>query len=110
MPYERRYDAEEAILVYGPDRKYYPQSSSDPCQGMSVPAANGHWQTNLFLGVNPPEQFDIVATMAKAESRASQDFKRWLKDGCDSNQFPGFSASQLPSGLIEMDAITVKTK
>jgi hypothetical protein len=96
------------ILVYGPDQKYYPQSSSDPCQAMPAQVSDGRWKVNLFLGVQPPEQFDIVVTITDTDSTASQEFKEWLKTGCESGKFPGLEL--LPEDLTEMDAITVKTK
>lgn len=98
------------ILVYGPDLKYYPQSAADPCQAVSVQVSEGYWRTNLFLGIHPPQQFDIVATVTDIGSEASLTFKQWLKTGCNTNEFPGFSIADLPQGLTEMDVITVKTK
>jgi hypothetical protein len=98
------------ILLYGSDLKYYPQSAAGPCQGLSVQVSEGYWKTNLFLGTKPSEQFDIVATVTDTGSQASQRFKKWLETGCNRGEFPGFLVSELPDGLVEKDAITVKTK
>lgn len=97
------------ILLYGSDQNYYPQSASDACQMLPALASNGHWQVNLLLGVNPLEQLDIVATVTNADSQASQKFKDWLKTGCEKKEFPGISISDLPDGLTEMDALTIRT-
>jgi hypothetical protein len=98
------------VLVYGSDQKYYPQSASDPCQMLPALAANNRWAVNLLLGVNPPEQLDIVVTVTNKVSEASGRFKGWLKDGCNGKGFPGIPISELPDELTEMDAITIKTK
>jgi hypothetical protein len=99
------------VLVFAEsDEKYYPQSSADACQMLPAQASNGKWTANLFLGVFPPEQFDIVVAVTTVNSEASQAFKTWLKTGCDTGEFPGFTVSDLPEGLSEMDAITVRTR
>jgi len=97
-------DREIWILAYASDRKYYPQSS-DACQALPAMAADGQWETTLFFG-GAGERPDIVATVADPDSEASQVFEDWLRTGCATGAFPGFS--ELPDGLVEMDAITVQ--
>ena len=53
-----------------------------------------------------PERFDIVAVLV--DTQASQAFKGYLKTGCDTGRYEGFSI--LPEGQItEMDFIIVFT-
>jgi len=114
IPVEGTYDGnltgrEIWVLVYASDNKYYPQSSN-ACQKLPAEASGGHWTTTLFdLTV---EQIDIVVTATDDDSEASQDFEEWMrKAGCPEpgEEFPG-GISNLPDGLAEMDAITVRTK
>jgi hypothetical protein len=51
-----------------------------------------------------------VTTVTDTGSQASQRFKKWLETGCNRGEFSGFLVSELPDGLVEKDAITVKTK
>ena len=95
------------ILSYPPDMKYYPQSPN-ACMQLPVSRSSERWNVNMYLGrPGIPEQFDLVAVLADAQ--ASQAFKDYLKKGCDTGSYVGFSV--LPPGQItEMDAITVFTK
>lgn len=97
------------VLAYASDHEYYPQSS-DPCKMLPAEASGGHWTTTLFDLT--AEQIDIVVTVTDDDSEASQYFKEWVKQaGCPEpgEKFPG-GISNLPDGLTEMDAITVRTK
>jgi hypothetical protein len=93
------------VLVYASDHKYYPLPSN-ACQMLPADAAAGHWATTLFD--KTAEQLDIVVTVVPHGSYASDYFKDWSKDSCDTGKFPGIS--ELPNGVTEMAAITVKTK
>jgi len=94
------------ILAYASDRKYYPQSSN-ACETLPATAAEGRWEAGLFFG-GAGERLDIVATVTDVDSEASQEFKNWLKTGCDTGEFPGFS--NLPDGLMELDFASVQTE
>ena len=62
---------------------------------------------SVFPMLRVTEQFDIVAVLA--DTQASQAFKSYLKTGCDTRSYTGFSI--LPEGHItEMDAITIFTE
>jgi hypothetical protein len=99
-------DLELWILVYPTDLKYYPQSSDD-CKQLPALRSGGRWNVNIVLGGEDfPEQFDVVAVLA--DTQASQAFKDYLKTGCDTGRYEGFSI--LPEGQItEMDFIIVFT-
>ena len=96
------------VLIYASsDKKYYPQSSN-ACKMLSAEALGGRWSTTLFDLTQ--EQIDVVV-VTDVDGKASQAFKDWLKLICDTGEVPpGFPASYLPDGLVEMDAITVVTK
>jgi hypothetical protein len=95
------------VLVYPTDLKYYPQSP-DACGGIPVNASGGMWNTRVNFG-GPPQQYDIVAIVTDTGGEASQEFKRWLQTGCTTENFPGYSAHELPGGITEVDAVTVST-
>jgi len=95
------------ILVYPPDLKYYPQSLG-ACEGLPVDASGGIWNTTVHFG-GPLQQFDVVAVVTDTDGEASQEFKRWLQRGCETNDFPGYPRNKLPGGITEVDAITVST-
>lgn len=114
IPVEGTYDGnltgrEIWVLIYASDHKYYPQSSH-VCQKLPAEASGGHWTTTLFDLT--AEQIDIVVTVTDDDSEASQDFKEWVRQvGCPEpgEEFPG-GIFNLPGGLVEMDAITVRTR
>lgn len=95
------------VLVYPSDHKYYPQTPQ-ACDQLPAQILEGNrWTTAVTLG-GPPQQYDIVVTVAESSSEASQVFKRWLQTTCNTNTYPGFSPSRLPKGLTELAAITIK--
>jgi hypothetical protein len=96
------------VLLYASsNEQYYPQSS-DACGGLPAEASGGRWRTTLFdLTV---EQLDVVVVVANADSTPSQIIEDWLKAICTREETPGIPVSDLPDGLVEMDAITVVTK
>jgi len=114
IPVEGTYDGnltgrEIWVLIYASDHKYYPQSSN-ACQKLPAEASGGHWTTALFDLT--AEQIDIVVAVTDDDSEASQDFKEWVRQvGCPEpgEEFPG-GIFNLPDGLTEMDAITVRTR
>ncbi len=104
------------VLVYPPNRLYYPQRETSKlddgtCQVAAAQARNGRWRVAVSLGrEGVPEQFDIVLVMAEAGGEADEVFHDWLKTGCENSSFAGFSLTDLPPGLVELDAITVHTR
>lgn len=96
------------ILIYPTSLEYFPQSP-DACKELPANVSGGKWNTNVAFG-GPPQQYDVVAVVTKADSEASIEFKRWLKNGCDTGDFPGYSVNELPDGLTELAAITVSTE
>jgi len=95
------------IMIYPTNIEYYPQSL-DPCKELPSNASGGRWTTKVNFG-GPPQQYDVVAFVTDANGEASQEFKKWLQNGCKTGDFPGYLSSELPGGISEMDAITVST-
>lgn len=96
------------VLVYPTNNQYYPQTL-DACRQAPSEASNGIWNTIVHLG-GPPQQYDLVAVITEADSEASQQFKDWLKDGCTTYHYPGYSVNALPDGITEVATITVSRK
>ncbi|MCB0166650.1 MAG: hypothetical protein KDI79_20645 [Anaerolineae bacterium] len=96
------------VMVYPTDLKFYPQTL-DACLQIPSEASGGRWQTIVNFG-GPPQQYDVVAVVTDIDSEASLEFKKWLQNGCDTNTFPGYPKSRLPSGITEVAAITVSTE
>lgn len=94
------------ILVYPTDNEYYPQTR-DACQMLPADAGGGVWNTIVNFG-GPPQQYDLVAIVTNSD--ASETFKKWLKTGCETGDYPGYKRQELPGGIQEVGAITVSTK
>jgi hypothetical protein len=95
------------VLLYASsNEKYYPQSAH-ACEGLPVEASGGRWTTTLFDLTE--EQLDVIVVVTDTDGKASQFFGDWLKAACIGEAL-GIPASDLPDGLVEMDAITVVTK
>ena len=96
------------ILVYI-GNNYYPQSISTSCgqpeRVQSVFIDDHMWTSQIVLGT-PGDEFDIV--LVSVDGSESEIFANWLDEGCNAG-FTGFAASQLPSGLIEHDAVTIRS-
>lgn len=88
------------------DHKLYPQTP-DACQKLPANASGGFWETRAHFG-GPPQQYDVIAVVTKAQGEASQEFKVWLERGCSSKHYPGYLKNELPAGITEMDFITVR--
>lgn len=95
------------VLVYPTDSKYYPQTL-DACKQAPAESGANIWNTLVYFG-GPPQQYDLVAVVTETGSRASQEIKAWLKRGCTSRHYPGYSRDELPAGITEVAAITVST-
>jgi len=98
------------VLLAAPNGELYPQTP-DACEARPAEASNGEWRSKLQLSEkgHPPEVFDIVVTIAPADSEASRDFKKWLRAGClEPGKFSrGFPTP--PPGLFKATSITVRS-
>lgn len=97
------------ILVYPPDLRYYPQST-DACRELSAQFADEQWAEQIRLGrPDVAEAFHIVVVVTEIGSPASEDFHRYLRDGCDRGNWNGLT-EPLPPGITELDSIAVHTQ
>jgi hypothetical protein len=103
-------DVDIWVLVYAPNRKYYPQSS-DACQAKKVLREDGEWLVPVYLGAESgiPEWFDVVVVLADQE--ASLFLSNWLQLGCQSGEYLGIPTDQLEKmNITEKGHITVQTQ
>lgn len=98
------------LLVFTDD-SYWPQTTDGcrPDDPIALEARQGIWQAKIVLGT-PNTQYDIVLVSTAPDGRANREFWAWQSRACQIGDYPPFKAADLPAGLVELDAVTVRTR
>ncbi len=98
------------VLVFT-DGKYWPQAI-DYCrqpEPYSIQKSNGVWYARFNLGKSA-EQFDVILMETDTGGEADTRFRNWMATACTTNDYPGIPQSDMPTGLYELDSITMVTR
>jgi hypothetical protein len=103
------------VLVYPENGQYYPQAGTrgedETCEAVPMEVGNGQWRVSVAFGQEgKAERFDLILVMTERGGEFDEMSNEWLVNGCKTGDFPGFERSSLPDGLIELDAITIRTQ